>query len=44
MKIKGLGLQPISWTEKGMPQTDAIVIRALAGKDPQKEKFGLAYE
>ncbi len=44
MKIKGLGLQPISWTEKGMPQTDAIVIRALAGKDPQNGKFGLAYE
>ena len=34
MKIMGLGLQPISWTEKGMPQADAIVIRALAGKDP----------
>jgi hypothetical protein len=34
MKIKGLGLEPISWTEKGLPQTDSIVIRALAGKNP----------
>ena len=44
MAIKGFGLEPISWTEKGVPQADANVIRALAGKDPSSGKFGLAYE
>lgn len=34
MALEGLGLIPISYTDKGSPQADAIVIRALAGKDP----------
>ena len=34
MAIRGMGLKPISYTEKGMPQADANVIRQLAGKDP----------
>ena len=44
MQIRGFGLKPISYTEKGSPQADAIVIRALAGKDPENGKYGLAYE
>lgn len=44
MAICGLGLDPVSWTEKGMPQADANVIRALAGKDPLNGKYGAAYE
>lgn len=44
MAITGLGLEPVSYTDSGMPQADANVIRALAGKDPQNGKFGLAYE
>ena len=44
MQIKGLGLKPVSYTESGLPQADSHVIRALAGNDPENEKFGLAYE
>ena len=44
MVLKGFGLDPISYTEKGVPQADANVIRALAGKDPINGKYGLAYE
>ena len=44
MAISGLGLKPVSWTEKGMPQADANVIRTLAGKDPLNGQFGAAYE
>ena len=44
MYIKGFGLNPISYTEKGMPQADSNVIRELAGKDPEKGQYGLAYE
>lgn len=44
MPIRGFGLTPISFTEKGMPKCDAVVIKELAGKDPVKGKFGKAYE
>ena len=44
MAIRGFGLKPISWTEKGVPQADANVIRELAGKDPANEKYGKAYQ
>lgn len=43
MAIRGFGLEPISYTEKGMPQADANVIRKLAGKDPANGDFGEAY-
>ena len=39
----GAGLEPISFTEKGMPQADANVIRRLAGKDPENGEFGEAF-
>ena len=44
MKLKGLGLQPVSWTEKGSPQTDGNVIKVLAGRNPEKGEFGQAYD
>lgn len=44
MAIKGHGLTPITYTEKGVPQADSNVIRILAGKDPQNGEFGQAYE
>ena len=44
MFIKGFGLKPINYTEKGSPQADSNVIRALAGNDPENGKYGLAYE
>ena len=34
MEIKGHGLTPITYTDKGVPQADSNVIRVLAGKDP----------
>ena len=44
MEIRGFGLEPISWTEKGAPQADANVIRELAGQEPVNGKFGKAYD
>ena len=44
MKIIGFGLEPLSFTASGMPQTDTPVIKKLAGKSPSQGKFGLAYE
>lgn len=34
MSIKGHGLTPITYTEKGAPQADSNVIRVLAGNNP----------
>ena len=44
MIITGLGLTPVNFTAGGMAQVDAIVVRKLAGKDPSKGIYGLAYE
>ena len=44
MTISGLGLTPVNFTAGGMAQGDAIVVRKLAGKDPSKGIYGLAYE
>ena len=44
MYITGFGLKPVSYTNKGMPQTDQDVIKALSGEDPKNGKYGLAYE
>lgn len=44
MIITGMGLAPLSFTAGGMAQVDAIVVRKLAGKDPSKGQYGLAYE
>jgi DNA polymerase I len=43
MEIRGFGLEPITFTEKGMPQADANVIRKLAGKNPSEGEYGDAY-
>ena len=44
MEIKGFGLTPVSFTAGGMPQCDTPVIKKLAGKQPSKGEFGLAYD
>jgi DNA polymerase-1 len=44
MIIKGMGLEPLSFTSSGMPQADTPVIKKLAGKSPSQGKYGLAYE
>lgn len=44
MEIKGFGLRPVSFTEKGLPQCDSNVIRALAGPDARNGKYGQAYQ
>mmetsp|Transcript_27040 Transcript_27040/g.41182 ORF Transcript_27040/g.41182 Transcript_27040/m.41182 type:complete len:253 (-) Transcript_27040:1006-1764(-) len=44
MPIRGFGLEPISYTKSGMPAADALVIKALAGDDPENGKYGKAYE
>ena len=48
IKIQGLGIPPISYTEKGLPQCNAATITELAGKcedeDPANWVFGKAYE
>ena len=36
MIIRGMGLEPISFTASGIAQADAPVIRKLAGNDPSK--------
>lgn len=43
MKIKGLGIPPIEYTNSGMPSADGPTIKKLAG-DPDKEKYGKAYD
>ena len=46
--ITGLGIPPVSYTDKGLPQCNAATIKALAGKidgeDVDKSRWGLAYE
>ena len=44
MTLRGFGLEPISWADKGLPQADANVIRELAGKDPINGEYGKAYD
>jgi DNA polymerase-1 len=44
MTIKGLGIAPISFTPSGLPQADTPVIKKMAGDNPTKGQFGLAYE
>ena len=43
MEIRGHGLEPINFTKSGVPACDAIVIRLLAGKDPENGEYGSAY-
>ena len=46
--ITGLGIPPVSYTDKGLPQCNAATIKALAGQidgeDVSKSRWGLAYE
>lgn len=44
MKIKGLGIPPVSFTTGGLPQADTPVIKTLAGKNPTKGQYGVAYD
>ena len=44
MKIKGFGIQPISFTASGLAQADTPVIKKLMGNNPQKGEYGLAYD
>lgn len=43
MKITGLGIPAIDFTQSGLPSADTPVIKALAGK-PDKGEFGKAYD
>jgi DNA polymerase-1 len=44
MQIKGLGIPPVSFTTGGLPQADSPVIKKLAGNNPNKGQYGVAYE
>lgn len=43
MEVRGLGIPPVEYTDKGMPKADTPTIKVLAG-DPAKKKYGYAYE
>jgi len=43
MKLKGLGMPVVDYTETGLAKVDMQVIKALAG-DPNNKKYGYAYE
>lgn len=42
--MKGLGLPVVDKTDGGLPQADVHVIKKLAGSNPAKEKYGIAYD
>ena len=46
--ITGLGIPPVSYTDRGLPQCNAATIRTLAGEidleDESKSHWGSAYE
>ncbi|CAD8076713.1 unnamed protein product [Paramecium primaurelia] len=42
MHIKGLGIEPLSYTPSGMPQADYNALKQLAG-DVEKQQYGLIY-
>ena len=44
MTIRGMGLIPLSFTAGGQAQCDAVVVGKLAGKNPSKGQYGLAYD
>ena len=44
MVIRGMGIEIIELTAAGLPSCDRSVIKQLAGDNPQKGKYGLAYD
>ena len=44
MEVKGLGLPFVDKTDGGLPQADVHVIKKLAGDNPTKGKYGIAYD